>query len=113
MSWDCLQLILQKKKDAQASSMTTLQVKQHLKKEKEHIRELQAMTEESCKLMREKQQLQQELLVASTRLEDLQQQLQQQVSDMTHHELGLPTVDFTEEERCSSFVIRNVGDRGT
>ena len=63
--------------------MTTLQVEQHLEKEKEQIRELQAMTEESRKLMREKQQLQQDLLVANTRLEDLQQQLQQQVSDMT------------------------------
>ena len=63
--------------------MTTLQVEHHLEIEKEHIRELQAKTEESRKLMREKQQLQQELLVANTRLEDLQQQLQQQVSDMT------------------------------
>ena len=68
-------------------STTTLQVKQQLElatTEKEQILlELQAMTEESHKLMREKQQLQQELLVANTRLEDSQQQLQQQVSDIT------------------------------
>ena len=64
-------------------SMTTLQVEQQLEKEKGQIRlELQAMTEESEKLMREKQQLQQKLLVANTRLEDAQQQLQQQVSDI-------------------------------
>ena len=41
------------------------------------------MKEELHKLMEKKQQLQQELLAASTRLEDSQQQLQQQVSDIT------------------------------
>ena len=77
--------------------------------------ELQAMKEELHKLMREKQQLlQQELQVTKTRQEDLQWQLQQQVSDMIISSwAGLLSVDFTGEERCSSFVIRNKGYGGT
>ena len=93
---------------------TTLQVEQQ-EKEKEKIRlELQEMTKESCKLMRVKQQLQQELLATNTSREAAQRQLQQQVSDMTIPLwTGLLTVDFTEEKRCSIFVIRNISDGAT
>ena len=63
--------------------------------------ELQAMKEELRKLMREKQQLlQQELQVAKTRREDLQWQLQQQVSDVIISSwAGLLSVDFIQEEK--------------
>ena len=63
--------------------------------------------------MKEKQQLQQKLRVANTRREDSQQQLQQQVSDVIISLwAGLLSVDFTEEEKCSSVVIRNTEGYG-
>ena len=93
---------------------TTLQVEQQ-EKEKEQIQlELQAMTEESRKLMRGKQQLQQELLAANKSLEDAQKQHQQEVSKVIIPLwAGLLTVDFTEEKRCSNFVIGNNSNGAT